>query len=526
MRGAARITSAADAVAAIPSSATVAIGGFVGAGHPEALTAALEQRFLASATPRGLTLIYAAGQGDRAHRGLNHLAHAGLLKRAIGGHWNLVPKLGKLALENQIEAYNFPQGVLCVWFREIAARRSGVITKVGLNTFIDPQHGGGRLNARTVEPLVERLTLDGEEWLRYRAFPVTVALIRATSADRRGNLSMEREGIIGEVLPIAQAAKNHGGIVIAQVERVVDRIADPKSVRVPGALVDYLVVAEPPQHAQTFGEPFNEAYVLASAAPLGGPERAGGACPAIRPTPIPELLAERKIIGRRALMEIRAGDIVNLGIGLPESVTTAAAESGRLHEFTLTVESGPIGGVPASGLSFGCSHYPEAIVDQPSQFDFYDGGGLDVAVLGAAEVDAEGSVNVSAFAGRFVGVGGFVNIAQSARRVVFCCAFRAGGLEVSVRDGLLRIVREGQQAKFVKRVQQVCFHGPSALARGQQVLYVTERAVFELTPSGLALVELAKGADLPHDVLQQMEFAPTRTQFRPMPGACFQNTEP
>jgi len=521
MRGAARITSATDAVAAIPSGATIAVSGFIGAGHPEALTAALEQRFLASAAPRDLTLLYAAGQGDREQRGLNRLAHAGLLKRVVGGHWNLVPKLSKLALENQIEAYNFPQGVLCVWFREVAAKRPGVITKVGLNTFIDPQQGGGRLNARTIEPLVERLTLDGEDWLRYRTFPVTVGLIRATTADRRGNLSLEREGIIGEVLPIAQAAKNHGGIIIAQVERVVDRIADPKSVRVPGALVDYVVISEPTQHAQTFAEPFNEAFVVSRApAPL---ESARVADPS---STIQSMQAcERNIIGRRALMEIRAGDIVNLGIGLPEGVAAAAAETGRLREFTLTLESGPIGGVPATGLSFGCSHYPEAIVDQPSQFDFYDGGGLDVAVLGAGEVDAEGSVNVSAFAGRFAGVGGFVNIAQSARRVVICCAFRAGGLEVSAQAGALRIVREGQHAKFVNRIQQVCFHGPSALARGQQVLYITERVVFQLTRAGVSLVELANGADLQKNVLEQMEFTPMVTQFRPMPDVCFQNAQ-
>lgn len=525
MRGAARITSASDAVAAIPSCATVAISGFVGAGHPEALTAALEQRFVTSSTPRELTLIYAAGQGDREQRGLNHLAHVGLVKRVVGGHWNLAPKLGKLALENKIEAYNFPQGVLCVWFREVAAKRSGVITKVGLNTFIDPQHGGGRLNSRTTEPLIERLTIDGDAWLRYRAFPVTVGLIRATTADRRGNLSMEHEGIIGEVLPIAQAAKNHGGIIIAQVERVVDRIADPKSVRVPGALVDCVVVAKPAQHAQTFGEQFNEAYVVAH---MSEPLESATSASTHASTRIPTdagLLSERRIIGRRALMEIRAGDIVNLGIGLPEAVTTAATETGRLNEFTLTVESGPIGGVPASGLSFGCSHYPEAIVDQPSQFDFYDGGGLDVAVLGAVEVDAEGSVNVSMFSGRFAGVGGFVNIAQSARRVVFCCTFRAGGLEVSVRRGELRIVRDGQHAKFVNRIQQICFHGPSALSRGQQVLYVTERAVFELTRTGLALIELAKGTDLQKHILEQMEFAPTITQFRSMPDDCFQFVE-
>lgn len=507
MIGAARIASAAEAVAAIPDGATVAIGGFVGAGHPEALTSALEQRFLKDGSPGGLTLLYAAGQGDRGERGLNHLAHVGLVKRVVGGHWNLAPKLGKLALDNQIEAYNFPQGVLCVLMREIAAKRPGVVTKIGMNTFVDPQNSGGRLNERTTEPLVERLTLDGETWLRYRSFPVHVGLIRATSADRHGNLSMEREGTIGEVLPIAQAAKNHGGIVIAQVERLVERIADPKSVRVPGALVDFIVVAEPAQHWQTFGEPFNEAFVTS----------ANG-----RAMLAPLEFSERKIIGRRALMEIRKGDIVNLGIGLPEAVAAVAAETGRLEEFLLTVESGPTGGVPASGLSFGCSHYPEAIVDQPSQFDFYDGGGLDTAVLGAVEVDAEGSVNVSAFAGRFAGIGGFINIAQTAKRVVFCCTFRAGDIEVAADGGLLRIVREGRHAKFVKHVQLVCFHGPSALARGQEVLFVTERAVFALTPAGLVLREVAPGIAAEKDILPLMEFAPASAESRLMPASCFE----
>ncbi len=507
MRGLARIVSQSEAVAAIPDRASVAVGGFVGAGHPEALTAALEKRFLETGSPRGLTLIYAAGQGDRGDRGLNHLAHAGLVKRVVGGHWNLAPKLGKLALANEIEAYNFPQGVLCVLLREIAAKRPGVITKVGLNSFIDPHESGGRMNSRTTEPLVERLTLDGETWLRYRTFPVHVGLIRATSADRRGNLSMEREGIVGEVLSIAQAAKNHGGIVIAQVERIVDRIADPKSVRVPGMLVDYVVVAEPSQHAQTFGEEFNEAYVT-SGRGLGAP------------APLP--FSERKIIGRRALAEIRPGEIVNLGIGLPEAVAGVAAEAGRLEEFTLTVESGPVGGVPASGLSFGCSSFPEAIVDQPSQFDFYDGGGLDIAVLGAVEVDATGSVNVSSFAGRFAGVGGFVNIAQSAKRIVFCCTFRAGDLRVAVEGNALRIVRDGSHAKFVKRVRQVCFHGPSAVDRGQQVLYVTERAVFELTRAGLVLREVAPGIDVEEHIVSRMEFSPVSGTPGPMPADCFQ----
>jgi propionate CoA-transferase len=508
MRGAARRVTAEEAVAAIPDCATVAIGGFVGAGHPEALTTALERRFLATGGPRNLTLVYAAGQGDRGARGMNHLAHEGLLKRVVGGHWNLAPKLGTLALENRVEAYNFPQGVVCVLFREIAAKRPGVFTKIGMNTFVDPANGGGRINARTTEPLIERLTLDGETWLRYRAFPIHVGLIRATSADARGNLSMERESIVGEVLPIAQAAKNHGGIVIAQVERLVDRIADPKSVRVPGSLVDFIVVADAGQHDQTFGEVFNETYVTSGLAGQG-----------LERMPF----SERKIIARRALMEIRKGDIVNLGIGVPEGIAAVAAETGRLAEFTLTVESGPIGGVPASGLSFGSSHFPEAVIDQPSQFDFYDGGGLDVTALGALEVDAEGSVNVSMCAGRFAGVGGFVNISQSARRVVFCLPFRTGGLSVGAANGGLRIARDGEAAKFVERVQQVCFHGPSAVARGQKVSFVTERAVFELTARGLILVEAAPGIDIERDIRSKMRFTADSTNVRPMPAACFED---
>jgi propionate CoA-transferase len=486
--------TAAEAVAAIPSGATVAVGGFVGAGHPEMLSAALEQRFMETGKPRDLTLCYCAGQGDRAERGLNHLAHAGLLKRVVGGHWNLAPKLGRLALAGEIEAYNLPQGVLCALLREIAARRPGVFTRVGLNTFIDPLDGGGRLNARTTEPLVERVRLDGEDCLRYRAFPIHVGLIRATTADARGNLTFEREALLGEALAIAQAAHNHGGLVIAQVEQVNERVTDPKAVRVPGALVDFIVVSGGAQHDQTFAEPFNAAYVTRASGPAE-----------FRPLPF----SERKIIARRVLREIQPGSIVNLGIGVPEGVAAVAAETGRLAEFTLTLESGPVGGVPAGGLSFGCSAYPEAVLDQPAQFDFYDGGGLDIAVLGALEVDAEGSVNVTALGGgRFAGVGGFVNITQSARRVVFACPFRADGLAVTVSGGRLRIAQEGTRAKFVPRVAQVCFHGPSAVARGQSVLYVTERAVFELAADGLHLRELAPGVDLAAEVLGRMEFVP------------------
>lgn len=506
MRAQTQVVSASEAISRIPDGATIACGGFVGAAHPELLTATLEEYFLEHQSPRDLTLIYAAGQGDGQSRGLNHLAHAGLVKRVIGGHWNLAPKLGKLALDNEIEAYNFPQGVISVLFREIAARRPGLFTKVGMNTFLDPNQTGGKMNARTTEDLVERINLGGEEWLWYHSMPVHVALIRATRADKNGNLSFEREGIIGEVLPMAQAAKNHGGIVIAQVEELCDCMTDPKAVRVPGIFVDYVVVADPGHHEQTFAESFNEHYVACRSESWS-----------IEPMPF----SERKIIGRRALEEIRKGDIVNLGIGLPESVAAVAGEKGELDQFTLTVESGPIGGVPASGLSFGCSACPEAIIDQPSQFDFYDGGGLDISVLGAVEIDAEGSVNVSSFAGRFAGVGGFVNISQSARRVVFCCTFRAGALRVGMENGELQILNEGKHCKFVEKIEQVCFHGPTALARGQEVLYVTERAVFRLTPQGLQLIELAPGIDLQTQILDQMEFAPQVEKYFPMDAKYF-----
>jgi propionate CoA-transferase len=490
MRARAELVSAADAVAAIPDGATVAVSGFVGAGHPELLSAALEQHFLATGCPRGLTLVYCAGQGDRDRRGLNHFAHQGLLRRVIGGHWNLAPKLGAMALAGTVEAYNLPQGVLCALVRDIAAKRAGTFTKIGLHTFIDPLHGGGKLNPVTREDLVERISLDGQAWLRYKPFPIHVALLRASRADRRGNLSVDDEALVGEILPLAQAAKNHGGIVIAQVAHVEESLPDPKSVRVPGILVDYVVESRGELHDQTFAETFNPAYVCSGPVPM----------------PDPMALCHRKLIAARALEQVRSGDIVNLGIGLPEGVAQVAAEKGCLENFTLTVESGPVGGLPAGGLSFGCSAHPEATLDQPAQFDFYDGGGIDTAILGAVEVDPRGNVNVASLGARFAGVGGFVNIAHTARRVVFCLSLTAGDLAVACENGALRILREGQHPKFVPEVRHVCFHGDSAIERGQEVLYVTERGVFELTPRGLLLTEIARGIDVERDVLSRMGF--------------------
>lgn len=497
-----KVISAASAAELVQDGMTVLSGGFVGSAHPEAVTKALEERYLKEQHPKDLTVVFCAGQGDGKNKGTSHFGNKGMVKRGIGGHWGLAPKLGALAVNGDIEAYNFPQGVLAHMLRDIGAGKPRTITSVGLHTYVDPRHGGGKINDNTTEDLVDLIQFDGKDYLSYKHFSPDVAIIRGTTADEAGNISMEQEVAWLECLSQAIATKNNGGTVICQVQRLAKRHGiNQHFVKIPGILVDYIVLVDPVQnpelHMQTFGTQFSPYFSGQVQYPEDSLFEAMD-------------LNVRKLVGRRAAFELLSFEscIVNLGIGMPEAVANVAKEEGIRERMTLTVESGPIGGLPASGLSFGASYSPECVIDQPYMFDFYAGGGLDIAFLGAAQVDTLGNVNVSRFGPKLAGCGGFIDITQNAKRVVYCGSFTAGGLKVEASNGKLKIVQEGRISKFIKAVEQVTFSGPYAIEKGQPILYVTERCVFELKEEGLFLKEVAPGVDIDKDILSHMEFKP------------------
>lgn len=503
-----QVLTANQAAGLVKNDWNLTVGGFGHCGAPESLMAALERRFLATGAPRRLSLLIASGAGDRESRGVNRLAHRGLLSRIVGGFWSLAPRLGRMVADNEIEAHNWPQGVVSHMFRAIASGRDSLLSDVGLGTFIDPQQEGGCLNQRTAQPLVERTDVGGRDSLRYRAMPLHCALLRGTRADERGNITMEREANLQDVLAQAQAVRNSGGIVIVQVLEIAKAGSIPAHlVKIPGILVDYVVVAERDEHWQTYGEPYNAAY---------SGEWSAGVRSASAPTQ-GEPATARSIVARRALLELtrlaqatqrRRPLVVNLGIGSPETIAEQARQWGCTGHpgFTFTVESGAVGGTPAGGMSFGATAYPEAVLSQAEVFDHYDGGGIDIAFLGFGQIDRSGRINVASLGDRLNGVGGFVNISQSARRLVFCGSFTASGLQVHAEGAAgLRIAGEGRVRKLVERVERVCYD-PAGRARCTDALVITERAVMRLTRDGLEVLEIAPGIDLARDVLAQSDF--------------------
>ncbi len=500
----------------VKDGATAALGGFGAYCGPDALLEALSRRFKETAHPAGITVVTGISTGDnsQADMGMNRIAHEGLIDTIIAGHLANPPKISAMAAAGQLAAYTLPLGVVAQLFRAIAGKKPGVITRVGLGTFVDPRNEGCKANDRARaqgREVVQLIELNGEEYLFYPSIPLDICFLRGTYADEDGNISVEHEGLTGTELEIAAAVHNCGGTVVVQVEDVVQRGSiHPRKVRIHNTLVDYVVKAPSPDlHMQNYA---NAAYQPS----LTGETR----CPVDAITPMP--MSIRKAIARRGAMELKPGCVINLGIGIPSGVGSVANEEGIASQTTLSLESGPIGGVPVEGVGFAGSMNPEVINSICDTFDLYDGGFLDMTFLGAAEIDRQGNVNVSKFGPRCPGPGGFINISQNTPKVFFMGGFTAGKSRIEIHDGRLDIVQDGPGVKFIDKVQQITFSADYARKTGQEVTYITERAVFKLVDGGIMLTELAPGVDLEKDVLSHMEFRPLLAdEIKPMDPRIF-----
>ena len=490
-----KVITADAAVELIKDHATVAFGGMGLGGWPECLARALARRFYNTGHPVGLNLKQGASIGDWRDRGTTTIGIEGMVDTWTGAHVGSSANMRQLVQGNKIKAYCLPQGVIVNLWREIAAKRPGLITKVGLGTFVDPRIEGGKFNSVTTEDIVKMIQFEGEEWLFYKSFPVDVALLRATVCDEDGNMTIEHEGFIYEALQIAEATKNSGGIVIVQTEYLARRgTLNAQKVEVPADMVDYIVIAEDKndcwQGENVYYEP---SFSGETRIPLDE---------------IPKLpLNDKKVIARRCAAEIRRGDLVNLGYGMPANVASILAEHDASDIMTLTTEAGVFGGVPAVKANFGNTYNPDAMINHSEMFNYYDGGGLDVTFLGLAQADSHGNVNVIRFGNKIIGCGGFINISQNTPKCVFCGSFTNGAKTV-VEDGRLKIIEEGKNVKFTKDVECISFSGAYAGSVHQEVMFITERAVLKLINGKMTVTEIAPGVDLEKDILGQMDFRP------------------
>ncbi|MED4601776.1 CoA-transferase [Paenibacillus validus] len=490
-----KVMTAEEAVAKIPSGSTIAIGGLISILCPETVIAALGNRFETSGSPAHVSVVTPVRVGwDKDNMtGLDHFARPGMLKRLISGSFNVKesPRITDMIRNNQIEAYSFSMGTLFQLIRSMAGGNDGMFTKVGLRTYVDPRMEGGKLNEATTDNINEVIQVGAEEYLYYRPLPIDVAIIRGTTADEDGNVSLEREPVTLAGLEMAMAAKASGGYVIVQAERLTAKGSiSPRSVAIPGILVDAVVI-DPEQQQSLL--PYNPSWTGEVKAPTDDMVQ-------------PMALDMKKIILRRAAEELLPGSVINLGVGIPVALPQLLLEQHRLDQVTFSLEHGAVGGIPMGEEVFGAHRNPTAFFTSPQVFDYYHNGGLSATLLGFAQIDGSGNVNVSKFNGIFRGSGGFIDITHRTKKIMFCGTLTSGGLDIGIQDGKMTIVKEGRHKKLIRQVEHLTFNAEAAREKGQEPVYITERAVFRLGDNGLVLTEYAPGIDVEKEILPYIDF--------------------